>query len=170
MNLQGTLIGGLALAAIAGWGGAQVQKGFDHAECDRKIQDVRKASIKAINDQLQINLVLRAERDQAKAEVDKVNATTMAQFKALEEMLADDRVKREEASARIEVAAKEAAKNARTASERAQAARDAGSQDRCAIADIPDDILRMLDGIGDPGTRSARLVDGSMPPAKSRDR
>jgi len=170
MNINGTLIGGLAIAGVAAFAGSQIQKRIDNATCDRRIQEVRAASVKALNELYQTNLNLTAERDQAKSEVDKVNATTAAQFVALQTMLADDRVKREEASTRVEAAAKEAARNARTAGERATAARDLITQvtDRCAGAPIPDDIVRMLDAIAEPSRPG--MVAGGMPPASSAAR
>lgn len=165
---QGTIIGALALAGVAAFAGSQVQRQIDHADCDRKLQELRAASVKALNEQVQINLTATAERDQAKAEVDKVNATTAAQFTALQAMLADDKVKREEASLRIEAAAKEASRNAKTAGERAQAVREIVDKvsDRCAASDIPDDLRRMLDGILEPSTQGATMVNSTMPPAK----
>lgn len=170
MNISGTLIGGLAIAGVAAFAGSQVQKRIDNHACDVRIQEVRAGAVKALNDLSQINLNLTAERDQAKAEVDKVNETTAASFRALQAMLADDRIKREEASTRVEAAAKEAARNARTAGERATAARDLITQvtDRCAGAAIPDDIVRMLDAISEPGRPG--LVAGGMPSASSASR
>lgn len=161
----------LGIAGVAAFAGSQYQKGIDHRACDVKIQAVRQASVDALNKLYQINLTLTAERDQAKSEVDKVNATTAAQFNALQVMLADDRVKREEASTRVEAAAKEAARNARTAGERATAARDLITQstDRCAVAPMPDDIVRMLDAIGSPADGS-RLIGGAMPAGASAAR
>lgn len=158
--LQAMVIGGIALAGFSAWSGAKVQKGWDHADCDRKIQAVRNASEKLIAAGLQEIATTAAERDQAKAEVDKVNATSVAQFEALRLMLADDKVKREEASLRIEAAAKEASRNARTSAERAQAARDLMDKiaDRCAGAPMPDDVKRLLDGILDPGAKGAAMV------------
>lgn len=164
MKINATLVGAIALVAIAGaagWkAGADRQQKIDNEKCDQRIQEVRAASVKALNDLYQINLNLTAERDQAKAEVDKVNQTTAAQYTALAAMLADDRVKREEASTRVEAAAKEAARNARTAGERATAARDLITQiqDRCAGAPIPDDLIRMLDGITNPGSAPSPVV------------
>lgn len=165
--IQALAIGGIALAGFSAWGGAQVQKGWDHADCDRKIQAVRHASEKLIAQGLQEIATTTAERDQAKAEVDKVNASTMAQLTALQTMLADDKVKREEASLRIEAAAKEASRNARTSAERAQAARDLMDKiaDRCAGAPMPPDVKRLLDGILDPSGPGAPVVAGRMPPA-----
>lgn len=172
MNIQGTLIGGLAIAGLSAFAASQVQRHFDQAACEGSMKKIREASVVVINAKLQEILTLTAERDQAKAEVDKVNATTAAQFAALQTMLADDKVKREEASLRIEAAAREASKNAKTAGDRAQAIREIVDKvaDRCAGADIPDDLKRMLDGILEPGTASASLGGGPMPPAKGRDR
>lgn len=169
---QGTIIGAVALAAVAAFAGSQVQRHFDNIACAGKLEAMRKASVKAINDQVQLNLITSAERDQAKAEVDKVNATTAAQLTALQAMLADDKVKREEASLRIEAAAREASRNAKTAGERAQAIRDIVDKvaDRCASSDIPDDLRRMLDGILAPGTPGPQMVNGPMPAAARRDR
>ena len=73
MNISGTLIGGLAIAGVAAFAGSQVQKRIDNHACDVRIQEVRAGAVKALNDLSQINLNLTAERDQAKAEVDKVN-------------------------------------------------------------------------------------------------
>lgn len=169
---QPTIIAGVALALFAGFAGSQVQKQFDESSCAKKVEALRVASVKALNDVVQEKLTLTAERDQAKSEVDKVNATTAAQLTALQAMLADDKVKREEASLRIEAAAKEASRNARTSAERAQAARDLMDKiaDRCAGSGLPDDVRRLLDGILDPGAAGAPVVASSMPSAQSRDR
>lgn len=154
IGMQGMLVGGLAIAALAAFGGSHLQKGIDERACERKVEKLRTASIAALNVVLQDKLTAEAERDQALGEVRKVNATTAAQFLALQTMLQDDQVKREEASIRVEAAAKEAARNAKTAGDRAQAARDlmVKIQDQCAGTDVPAELLRMLDGIADPAT------------------
>lgn len=168
---QAFIFGGIALALGAGFAGSQIQKRIDAGECAKEVQKVRQAGVDALN-LLNIEAETRGrERDQARAEVEKVNATTAAQYTALAAMLADDRLKREEASTRVEAAAKEAARNAKTAGERATAARDLISQspDRCASAVIPDDIVRMLDGISDTTARGG-MGAGAMPAASSASR
>lgn len=172
MNITGLILGGVALAGASGFVGAQFQKGLSAAECEQRVGKVRQGAIDALNAQGQALLTVTAERDQARSEVDKVNATTAAQFTELQAMLASDQVKREEASQRVEAAAKEAARNARTAGERATAARDSMARitDQCAGAGIPPDIERMLDGILRPGATSASMVGGQLPGAGGPDR
>lgn len=168
---QELIMGAAVLAIAAGLAGSQIQKRIDAGECAKEVHKVRQAGVDALN-LLNIEAETRGrERDQARREVEKVNATTAAQYNALAAMLADDRVKREEASTRVEAAAKEAARNARTATERATAARDLISQspDRCASAAIPDDLVRMLDGIGDTTARSG-MGASAMPASASASR
>lgn len=170
-NLQGMLLGGVALAAISGFAASQVQRGWDQNDCSKKIEAVKKASAKLIDAKLQEILTVEAERDQARAEVAKVNASTAQQLADIQKLLADDQVKREEASARVEAAAKEAARNAKAAGDRAQAARDlmATITDKCAGAGVPDDVLRMLNGILDPAAK-AGVGDRSMPSGAGQGR
>lgn len=165
INLTGIILGGLALVGTTGILATQYQKGVDAIECEKKLGKVRQGAIDALNLQGQTLLNVTAERDQARAEVDKVNTTTAAQYAELQTMLMNDQVKRDEASLRVEAAAKEAARNARTAGERATAARDIMQKitDQCAGAGIPPDIERMLDGILRPGSQSATVVNGTMP-------
>lgn len=142
------ITGGLA-ALIAGGLGLKIGADNEARKCDAKIEAVRKAAEGIINVKLQEILTLQAEKSQAVSEVAKVNATTRKQFEDLQAMLAADTVKREEASARVEKAATQAARDARDASTRAQAAREVikNAADKCAAAGVPDDVVRMLNGI-----------------------
>lgn len=106
---------------------------------------------------------LQVEVRQAQAEVQKVNETTARQLSELQALLTDDQVKREEASARVEKIAAEAAREARQAGQRALAAREViqNVADQCARAGVPPDVLRVLNDILD-GT-DAPVRDGAMP-------
>lgn len=149
LNVQGMVIGGVVLAAVSFGAGMKVGADGEARQTEEKIETVKKASAKLIDEKLQEILTLQAEKAQALAEVAKVNATTMAQFQELQAILAADQVARTEASARVEAAAKDAARQARTAGERAQAAREViqNVADQCARAGVPDDVVRMLNGI-----------------------
>lgn len=172
MNPTALALAGLAVALTSGFAASQFQRGIDRAECAKEVALVRKGAIDALNLQGQELLTVTAERDQAKAEVDKINATTAAQFLALQTMLEDDKVRRDEASARVEAAAREASRNAKTAGDRATALRDVMDKitDQCAGASIPPDVERMLDGILRPGSASAPMVSSAMPGATGQVR
>lgn len=148
-GLNGILIAGGLSAIVAGGIGLKIGADNEARKCDRKIEAVRKAAEEVINIKLQEILTLEAEKKQAVGEVDKVNATTRKQFEDLQAMLVADTVKREEASVKVEKAATAAARDAREASSRAQAAREAiqNVPEKCAAAGVPDDVVRMLNGI-----------------------
>lgn len=151
-GLNGMLLAG-GLAAVVGLGvGLKIGADGEARKCDAKVQAVKTAAEGIINAKLQEILTLQAEKAQAVSEVDKVNATTKRQFEELQLMLAADTVKREEASAKVEKAASQAARDAREASTRAQAAREViqNAADKCAAAGVPDDVVRMLNGIRTP--------------------
>lgn len=106
---------------------------------------------------------LLAERDQARAEVDKVNASIAMQVKELALLMSADSVERAAAAVRMEAAATTAAREARLAGQRALAAREViqNVADQCARAGVPDDALRVLRNITGP---SADMGQGGMPP------
>lgn len=89
---------------------------------------------------------LLAERDQARAEVDKVNAAIAAQVKELATLMSADQTERVAAAARMEAAAINAAKEAKLAGQRALAAREIiqNVADQCARAGVPTDVVRVL--------------------------
>ena len=151
-GLQGMLIAGGLGAIVFGAVGLKMGADGEARKCDAKVEAVRKAAEGIINAKLQEILTLQAEKAQAVAEVDKVNTTTKRQFEELQVMLAADTVKREEASIKVEKAATQAARDAREASSRAQAAREViqNAADKCAAAGVPDDVVRMLNGIRAP--------------------
>jgi seryl-tRNA synthetase len=97
---------------------------------------------------------LLAERDQARAEVDKVNFAIAAQVKELAALMSADQTARQEAAARMEAAANEAAKEAKLAGQRALAAREVikNVADQCARAGVPDDVVRVLRDITGPSS------------------
>lgn len=97
---------------------------------------------------------LLAERDQARAEVDKVNFAIAAQVKELAALMDADKNARAQAAARMEAAAIEAAKEAKLAGQRALAAREVikNVADQCARAGVPDDVVRVLRDISGPAS------------------
>jgi multidrug efflux pump subunit AcrA (membrane-fusion protein) len=97
---------------------------------------------------------LLAERDQARAEVDKVNFAIAAQVKELAALMSADQTARQEAAARMEAAANLAAKEAKLAGQRALAAREVikNVADQCARAGVPDDVVRVLRDITGPAS------------------
>lgn len=151
-GLNGMLVAGGLSALVFGSIGLKIGADGEARKCDAKVEAVRKAAEGIINAKLQEILTLSAEKAQAVSEVEKVNATTKRQFEELQVMLAADTVKREEASIKVEKAATQAARDAREASSRAQAAREViqNAADKCAAAGVPDDVVRMLNGIRTP--------------------
>jgi hypothetical protein len=149
MNLQGMLIAGGVAALVAGGIGMQVGKGLEKGACDKRIDVLEKAAASLIDKKDAEILTLRAEKAQAQAEVAKVNAETLRQFNELQVLLTADQAKRDEAAARVEAAAKQAAVNARDAAAKAQAAREIiqNVADQCARAGVPDDVVRVLNDI-----------------------
>lgn len=111
---------------------------------------------------------LLAERDQARSEVDKVNAAIAAQVKELAALMSADQEERAAAAVRMEAAAIRAASEAKRAGERALAAREViqNVADQCARAGVPDDALRVLRDITGP---AADMGEGRMPAAPSGD-
>lgn len=105
---------------------------------------------------------LLAERDQARSEVDKVNAAIAAQVADLAKLMSADSVERAAAAKRMEAAAMSAASEARRAGERALAAREViqNVADQCARAGVPDDVVRVLRDITGP---AANLGQGGVP-------
>lgn len=97
---------------------------------------------------------LLAERDQARAEVDKVNFAIAAQVKELAALMSADQTARQEAVTRMEAAANEAAREAKLAGQRALAAREVikNVADQCARAGVPDDVVRVLRDITGPAS------------------
>lgn len=95
---------------------------------------------------------LLAERDQARAEVDKTNAAIAAQVKELAALMSADSAERQAAAVRMEAAAVDAAKQAKLAGQRALAAREViqNVADQCARAGVPDDVVRVLRDITGP--------------------
>jgi hypothetical protein len=97
---------------------------------------------------------LLAERDQARSEVDKVNAAIAAQVSELAKLMSADQVERQAAASRMEAAANAAAKEAKLAGQRALAAREViqNVADQCARAGVPDDVVRVLRDLTGPAS------------------
>lgn len=93
-----------------------------------------------------------AERDQARAEVDKVNSAIASQVAELAKLMSADKDERTAAALRMEAAASSAAKEAKLAGQRALAAREViqNVADQCARAGVPDDVVRVLRDITGP--------------------
>lgn len=142
-----------AVAGIAAFGvGWKVGGDNQKAQCDKQIAVIKKVADDLINSQQQEILTLQAETAQAQGEVAKVNAETHRQFAELQALLTADQTKREEASARVAQAANQAARDARTAAQRADAAREViqNVADKCASAGVPDDVVQLLNGLLSP--------------------
>lgn len=139
---QGMLVGGLALAGVAGLAGFRAGENHGLSSAAKQIAPV----ITGLNAEI---AVLKVEKAQAVAEVAKVNATTAAQVAELKSLLTADADARAAASIRVEKAAQLAAANAKEAGARAQAAMEVirNVADECARAGVPPDVKRMLDGI-----------------------
>lgn len=148
-GLNGALIGA-GLAAIMAFGfGLKIGADGEHRKCEAKIAAVRKAAEEVINGNLQEIAVLQVERAQAQAEVAKVNETTLRYFNEMQALLTADQAKRDEAALKVEKAATDAARNAREAAARAQAAREViqNVADKCAASGADPEFVRMLNGI-----------------------
>lgn len=149
INLQGMLIAGGVSALVAGGIGMQVGKMMERGACETRVKALEKAAATLIDKKDTEILILGAEKAQAQAEVAKVNSETLRQFNELQLLLTADQAKRDEASARVEAAARQAAANARDAATKAQAAREViqNVADQCARAGVPDDVVRVLNDI-----------------------
>jgi membrane protein involved in colicin uptake len=148
-GLQGMLVSAGVAALVAFGAGWKFGGDSQAVKCQKDIAHVRKVAEDLINVKLQEIMTLQAEKAQAQAEVAKVNDTTRKQFEELQTLLAADQFKREEAAIKVERAANQAARDARDAATRAQAAREAiqNVADKCAAAGVPDDVLSMLNSI-----------------------
>lgn len=148
-GLQGMLVSAGLAGLVAFGAGWQLSADRQKGECQKQITRVKEIADGLINSQQQEILTLTAEKAQAQAEVAKVNAETMRQFEALQAMLTADQLKREEASELVARAANQAARDARTAATRAEAAREViqNVADKCAAAGVPDDVVELLNGI-----------------------
>lgn len=157
---QGMAIGA---AAIAGFSGYFAWRTGDAMGYDRGLGHAAD-KIRPVIEKMDAEIAtLSAEKDQAQAEVAKVNETTARQFAELQGLLTADQAKREEAAARVEKIAAEAAREARQAGQRALAARELiqNVADECARAGVPADVLRVLNDILDAPPAVVR--DGAMP-------
>ncbi len=146
---QGMAIGGVAVAILAFAGGAKVGSTWSASEHRKEIVKIEDAAGKLIDRQIDLTRIAEAERDQAKAEVDKVNRATAVQYAELKSLMTADQSARMDAAVRMEKAAQQAAKDARTAGERAREGLEVIKRvaDVCARADVPADVKRVLDGI-----------------------
>lgn len=148
-------LGGAGIAigtALFVWPMASAQ-GFDRG----------KASVtKELEAAKRVGARLLAERDQARAEVDKVNAAIAAQVSELAKLMSADQAERSAAALRMEQAAINAAKEAKLAGQRALAAREViqNVADQCARGPVPGPVLDSLRNIIGPG---ADLGNGAMP-------
>jgi hypothetical protein len=114
--------------------------------------------VKAVAEELaaakRVGVRLLAERDQARAEVDKVNFAIAAQVKELTQLMSADKTQRDAAAQRMEAAANAAAKEAKLAGQRALAAREViqNVADQCARAGVPDIVIDSLRNIAGAAT------------------
>jgi hypothetical protein len=148
-GLQGMLVSAGVAGLLAFGAGWQLSADRQKAECQKQVAVIKKVADDLINSQQQEILTLQAETAQAQSEVAKVNAETHRQFAELQALLTADQLKREEASALVAQAANQAARDARTAAQRADAAREViqNVADKCASAGVPDDVVQLLNGI-----------------------
>jgi hypothetical protein len=149
INWQSILMGGAVGAIVFGGIGFQAGKVLERSACQGRVETVMRESAKLI-DAKDAELATRGiEVAQARAEVSKVNAETLRQFNELQTLLTADQAKRDEAAARVEAAARQAAVNARDAAAKSQAAREViqNVADQCARAGAPDDVVRVLNDL-----------------------
>jgi hypothetical protein len=150
--------GGAMATAMAIW---PLAKNAGWSEAQRDCQKERQAAERVVTR-------LVAERDQARGQVDKVNAAIAAQVAELAGLVAADQSERTAAAKRMESVARRAADEAKLAGERALAAREViqNVADQCARAGVPGDVVRVLrDLAGD-----AALTGGGGLPAAPADR
>jgi hypothetical protein len=125
--------------------------------------------VKAVAEELaatkRVGIRLLAERDQARSEVDKINAAIAMQVAELSKLMSADQTERTAAAQRMEAAANAAAKEARLAGQRALAAREViqNVADQCARAGVPDVVIDSLRNIAGPATD---MGEGGMPAAR----
>lgn len=137
-------IGAAALTAMTVWPMAHGQ-GFDKGK--REVSEELAATKRVANR-------LLAERDQARSEVDKVNAAIAAQVKELAALMSADATERQAAARRMEAAANTAASEAKRAGERALAAREViqNVADQCARGPVPPSVLDSLRDLAGPAS------------------
>jgi hypothetical protein len=148
-NWRGILAAGAVGAVLTFAMGIRIGSDSAQRSCARDHERVKVAAGKLIDEQIALRRVIEVERDQARSEVDKVNASTARQFKALQATLMADKQSRAEAALRLENAAKIAAEEARETIERAREAREviANASDACSGASVPSDVRVVLDAI-----------------------
>lgn len=155
MNLQGILIGAGLSALVSGGIVWQIKGAIDKGACAVEIDKVSKAAAIVIDRKDAEISTLTAEKRQAQGEVDKVNAESARQVAENEALRTVDQAKRDEAAIRVERAAQQAARDARTTAERVLAALEAmkaNATDKCVNADVAGDVRKLLDGILTPST------------------
>ena len=114
--------------------------------------------VKAVAEELaatkRVGIRLLAERDQARSEVDKINAAIAMQVAELSKLMSADQTERTAAAQRMEAAANAAAKEAKLAGQRALAAREViqNVADQCARAGVPDVVIDSLRNIAGPAS------------------
>jgi aminopeptidase N len=167
---QGLAIGGVALALASSAAGFKAGEFSKQAEADKRVEAAIRAGGEKLDKEIADHKVTRSERDQAKAEVEKVNRALAAQVEELRTLLSADQAARVEAAARMEKAAQQAAREARAAGERAREGMEVIRRvaDECARAPVPADVKRVLDDI--LASARPRVVDRSMPAAAGEDR
>lgn len=166
MNLQGILIGAGLSALVSGGIVWQIKGAIDKGACAVEIDKVSKAAAIVIDRKDAEISTLTAEKRQAQGEVDKVNAESARQVAENEALRTVDQAKRDEAAIRVERAAQQAARDARTTAERVLAALEAmkaNATDKCVNADVAGDVRKLLDGILTPST--PEFVTAQCPPA-----
>lgn len=149
MDIKAMLMGGAIAAVIATPAGISLGRWFEKGACEKRVEAVEKAAATLIDKKDAEIVLLRVEKAQAQAEVAKVNAETLRQFEEMKTLLTADQAKRDEAAARVEKAAQQAALNARDAAVKSTEARKViqNVADQCARAGVPDDVVRVLNDI-----------------------
>jgi hypothetical protein len=148
-GLQGALIAaGLSglVAFGAGW-----KFGSDHesAQCEKKIEIVKRTSAELIDKQIALKAKAETEAAFAKGEVAKVNAEIQRQLEEQRNLLLADQAAREDAAKKADQAAVAAERQARATAAKFQAALEAlkHDPDNCARAPVSADVKRMLDDL-----------------------
>jgi delta 1-pyrroline-5-carboxylate dehydrogenase len=166
-NLQAMAIGGAAIALVAGGLGAKAGGDLTAAKLNRE----HAAAMKKLHDTADaLTTKLGVERDQARAEVRKINEATAAQLAANQAALTADAATRAAAADRMERLLQQTSRDAKAAAERSDAAREVikNVADQCARAGVPPDVLSVLNAIIDPP--QAGLRDRAMPASQGHDR
>lgn len=155
------IIGGLAAVTLIGGGAFKVgmDRGYDRAErqFERHLERVQEEARELVDR-------CRVERDQARAEVDKVNAAVSLMREERNSIIESDRQSRQAAADEMDVVARYAARMHEESVRLVNQAREIldNAQDTCASVDVGDDLHGVLNALANP---PAIIRDSGLPPA-----